>query len=64
MHDLHPEHPLINETALLTMTDIGRELNLKIHGVQVNSDRRVQVPLSATAEVKTNAALFLSNWIC
>ncbi|KAJ1345340.1 hypothetical protein BSLG_000853 [Batrachochytrium salamandrivorans] len=51
IHDLHPEHPILDETASGCMVAIGRELNLKQHAVQVNADRRVQVPLSATAEV-------------
>ncbi|KAK6097933.1 hypothetical protein MT418_002020 [Batrachochytrium dendrobatidis] len=51
VHDLHPEHPILDDTATNCMALIGRELNLKQHAVQVNVDRRVQVPLSATSEV-------------
>ena len=51
VHDLDPSHVKIDEPSLDRMLALGKKLNLKIHGIQVCDDRRVQVPLAATIEV-------------
>ncbi|KAJ3314956.1 hypothetical protein HDV04_004756 [Boothiomyces sp. JEL0838] len=51
VHNLNPRNLLIDEYACEETNSIATILNLKSHTVQVNDDRRVRVPLSATVEI-------------
>jgi hypothetical protein len=51
VHDLNPKCLHINEEICDMTSYIGKSLNLQLHTVQVNQDRRVRVNLAATVEV-------------
>ncbi|KAL2918972.1 hypothetical protein HK105_201242 [Polyrhizophydium stewartii] len=64
LHDLHLAKPALDDAVTTSMALVARELNLKQHAVQINADRRVQVPLSATAQVHLDAstnAMYLTS---
>ncbi|KAI8825463.1 translation initiation factor eIF3 subunit 135-domain-containing protein [Chytriomyces cf. hyalinus JEL632] len=57
LYDLR-SHPLkCDEQISAKLALVGKEINLKMHGVQIGGDRRVNVPLSASIQVYNDPEL-------